>query len=297
MLRWRGADRAAPSGISTKDGPFDVKRRPSKRGRAVFKRYGLPSVLAVAALAFALPAVGDPVAALAERLAALRGEVEGLSADLAEKENELRDQMRSYARQKAELKLELQKEETRLRKTRLAINQKKDLIEAHKKDDQALDPIFEEAVEEVRAYVEGSLPFKRDERLSALKKIEDQHKAGLLTPPRAVSRLWTFLEDEFRLTRESGMYRQTIQLDGEDELADVIRVGMVMLYFKDPDGRVGYADRTDQGWTYKAFEGEDERRRVMALFDSMKKQIRVGFFELPNALPDQALVTKEKEGQ
>jgi hypothetical protein len=248
-----------------------------------------PSVVGLAALSIAFavasPALGDSVNDLAKRLAGLRGEVEALSADLSQKETDMRDQLRSLARQKAELELEVKKEQTRLQKAQLNINQKKKAIDADKEADQALVPVFEKATADVRRYVEASLPFRREERLLAITKIEDQVKSGLLTPQRALSRLWSFVEDELRLTRETGMYRQTINLDGKDQLADVVRVGTVMLYFKTSDDRAGYAKKTAEGWQYAELTDPEQKRRIDGLFESLKKQIRVGYFELPNALP------------
>jgi regulator of replication initiation timing len=260
---------------------YDVKFESRRRwtGRAL----GLGLLLG--AVTITAPAVGDQIADLAHRLARLRGEVEQLSAELARKDNQLRDHLRSLARQKADLKLELQKEQVRLQKTQLAISQKKKLIATEQAEDEAVKPLYRAAIEDVRGYVAQSLPFRKSERLAELDKIDDQLKTGLLTPPRALSRLWTFIEDEFRLTRESGMYRQPIQLDGAEVLADVVRVGMVMLFFKTNDGVVGYAARAGNGWEYRSITSTEDSRLVNDFFESHKKQIRVGFFELPNALP------------
>lgn len=235
--------------------------------------------------ALATPALADSVTELAGRLAQLRGEVESFSADVAEREADLREELRALARQKAELELEAQREQTRLEKTRLAIEQKRSAIESEKATDQSLLPVFHRALEQARTHVSRSLPFRTAERLLELQKIEDQLKAGLLTPQRALSRLWGFFEDELRLTRESGLYRQTIVVDGREQLADVVRVGTAMLYFKTGDDVAGYAQKAGSEWQYVPLSDPDAKRRVDHLFDSLKKQIRVGFFELPNALP------------
>ena len=149
------------------------------------------------------PALADSVTELAGRLAALRGEVESLSTDVAQREADLRDELRALSRQKADLELEAQREQTRLQKARLVIDQKRRVIEAEKSADRTLVPIFERALAQAREHVGRSLPFRSTERLAELQKIEDQYKSGLLTPQRALSRLWAFIEDEFRMTRES----------------------------------------------------------------------------------------------
>jgi hypothetical protein len=247
--------------------------------------WALSAAVMLAAGVLTAPALADSVTELAGRLAALRGQVESLSTEVAQKESDLRDELRALARQKADLELEAQKEQTRLQKTRLVIDQKRRVIEAEKSADQTLVPVFERALAQAREHVRRSLPFRTNERLAELQKIEDQYKSGLLTPQRALSRLWAFIEDEFRLTRESGIYRQTISVDGQDQLADVVRVGSVMLYFQASDGVVGHAERSDAGWHYVSLSDPEAKRQVEQLFESLKKQIRVGFFELPNALP------------
>jgi TolA-binding protein len=157
-----------------------MNRTPPLHRRPLFR--WLLSVTALGGVvAIAGPAICDPVADLAQRLANLRGEVEELSAELARKDNDLRDQLRSLARQKAELKLDLQKEQGRLQKTQLGVEQKKDLIASEKEDDQALKPIFETAVTSLRDYVKRTLPFRTGERLAEIDKIEDQYKSGLLS--------------------------------------------------------------------------------------------------------------------
>jgi hypothetical protein len=256
------------------------KRRPSSRRPLLF---GI--IIASATFVAATPALGDSVTDLAKRLSALRGEVEALSAELAQKEADMRDELRSLARQKAELDLEVKKEQTRLQKTQVTIQEKKKAIEAEKQASQTLVPVFDKALGQVRAYVDRSLPFRLSERQSELTKIEDQYKAGLLTADRALARLWGFVEDELRLTRETGMYRQTITLDGQDQLADVVRVGTVMLYFKTGDGTVGHAKKRGEQWEFVLVEDPPQKRQIEGLFDSMKKQIRSGYFEVPNALP------------
>ena len=72
---------------------------------------------------------------------------------------------------------------------------------------------------------------------------ETQIANGTLPPHRAANRVWAFYEDEFRLTRETGLHKQTIALGDEQVLADVVKVGAMMLYFKTQDGRIGHARR------------------------------------------------------
>lgn len=246
----------------------------------------LPATLAaMSLLAMQSPARAEEVAGLAKRLADLRGEVESLSDDLSARKSNTQEQLRSFARQRSELELEIQREETRLQKMRQAMEQKRAETAAHKSANADLGPAFDAHLAKVRAYVRQSLPFRTKERLAELDKLEEQAKSGLLPPQRALNRLWGFVEDELRMTRESGLFSQPVSVAGKESLAEVVRVGMVMLYYRTPAGDLGRSSFDGQAWSYRPIEDEDERKSVRNLFDTFKKQIRVGYFELPNALP------------
>jgi hypothetical protein len=40
----------------------------------------------------------------------------------------------------------------------------------------------------------------------------------------------------------------------------------------------------DGGWVFETASDSPDRERIRTLFDSLKKQIRQGYFELPNPL-------------
>ena len=226
------------------------------------------------------------VSQLAARLATLRGEVEELAKELNTKSAESNDTIRSLARQRSDLELDVRREETRVQKLSVAIAKRRSEIQEEKAKGDKVVPLFTQSLEKVREQVEVSMPFRRSERIAALDKIEEQYKSGLLTASRALSRLWSFVEDEVRLTRESGLYKQTVQVDGEDKLVEVVRVGMVMMFYKTEDDEVGKVVHHDDGtWGYETINDPDQTRSVLDLFTSFKKQVRVGFFEVPNALP------------
>lgn len=235
-------------------------------------------------LVFVVPAAADQVSGLAEKLASLRGEVEDLSSRLARKDAEIRDELKALSRQKTELELELKKEQTRIQKVQLSIKERRERVTEEQGRDEELGPLFKDSLQDTRAYVRGSLPFRTSERLAELEKLEEQHQQGLLSASKALSRLWTFLEDEFRLTRESGLYKQAVRVDGQEHLAEVTRIGMVLLYFRVDDRFVGHAVRSGDGWKFETIDDQEQQKLVLELFDNFKKQIRVGMFRLPASL-------------
>ena len=234
--------------------------------------------------ALASGAAAQDGAKLAGELSALRAEVETMSAQLGELKAEQQDQLRTFARQKGELVLELDREKMRLQKLRMAVASRQDEVDAEKARFQDVVPVFQDTVDALRTYIETSLPFRSDERLAELDKLVSSQHAGLLSPPKALVRLWGMVEDEFRMTHENGLFQQTVKVNGQESLADVVRLGMVALYFKTSDGQVGFAQRDGAGWTYRVVDKPKDVEQVSNLFDSFKKQVRVGLFELPNGL-------------
>lgn len=240
-----------------------------------------------------LLACGSAIAAddpseLSKNLIKLRGEVETLNGALELAREEQRVGLLALNQQKAELEAQLQRQD-------LATREARERLAKHDADTASagvaadtLKPVLLAAIESLRAYLTTSLPFKTDERLSALDEIKLQIETGALAPHRAANRLWAFIEDEFRITRETGLYKQTVAIGTEKVLADVAKVGSVMLFYKAQDGRVGYARREAAGWRFVPIQDGADRDRVLVLFDSLGKQIRQGYFELPAALTAKA---------
>ena len=89
------------------------------------------------------------------------------------------------------------------------------------------------------------------------------------------------MQDELKLTQQSALHRQTLTVEGEEVLADVVRLGMATLFFSTPDGRVGSVASRHGVWTVEVITEEHRRQAIEALFDAHKKQLRTGFFPMP----------------
>jgi len=252
--------------------------------RQKIKESRAPALLVLLAitLPFTLQAA-DPTK-LAEELARLRTEVEELASDVESKKDELRGQIRSYATQKADLEMELGREEMRLKQLREAKTKRIERMTDDSQRNELLKPVVERSAEAVKARILSGLPFQREERAQAVNKIKRQNQDGLLRSADAVARLWDRVEDEFRLARENGIYRQVVNIGDEEMLVDVARIGMVMLFYKTKDGRVGKAIRQGDKWRFAGLPQKEDRDQIFTLFDSFKKQIRTGFFLLPGSL-------------
>ena len=221
---------------------------------------------------------------MAERLATLRKEVDALSSDLEEKKEELKGRIRSYATQKAELEAEIQRARMRLVQLQESHSRRAEKLSEEDTQITALTPAVLEAIGMLKMKVASGIPFKREERISELDRLIRQIDEKLLHPVNAFARLWDQTEDEFRLARESGMYKQVVRLEGKEVLADVVRIGMVAMYVQTKDGSIGKTVHRDGEWRFEKLSGPEQHRQVLYLFDSFKKQIRTGLFVLPNAV-------------
>lgn len=226
----------------------------------------------------------DDLGALAEQLIQLRGEVETLHDQIESEQQDHRNRMSSLSQRRAELQVQIERQELELEKARRQIDELRQKSKTVDDESAALQPVATNSAKKLETHVKSSLPFTSVERVSEIDGVRSKLSKGEVSAPRALNQLWTFVEDELRLSKENGLFRQTITIDGEEQLADIVRVGMVMLFFRTGDGRYGHATQQGDNWTYTVVEGE-AAEKLELLFDDFEKQVRTGFFTVPNALP------------
>ncbi len=231
-------------------------------------------------LGLASSASADRWTARAKELAKLRADVEAIEGKIARERAAGNAEIKALTQQKGELALLLRRAQLTLstrkrQRERLALRLKRTQGQR-----EAIVPAVLAAAKELRAQIAASLPFARARRLAALDRITAGLRAETLAPRAAAGQLWRLLEDELKLCRETGLHSQPVELDGKRVLADVARLGMVALFFRAGDGRVGRAKKTAKGYRFVQVEGR-ARQGVLALFDALRKQIRSGLFALP----------------
>lgn len=217
---------------------------------------------------------------LVDRIILLRGEVNDLDSQLQSLKTEHRNRMSSLSRERGQLESEQERQRLTLERATRKLDESRAALAEAGSGDEALAPVLKDAMQTLEEHVRASLPFKREERLEAINEMRAQMDSGRLPPPRVANRLWSLLADEIRLTSETGLYRQPITVNDEDKLADVARLGMMQLYFRTDDERVGVALRNNGDWAYEYAQGAD-RTRIETFMDSLRKQVRTGYFELP----------------
>jgi CII-binding regulator of phage lambda lysogenization HflD len=221
---------------------------------------------------------------MAESLMKLRSQVEQLDTQITDEKETYKANMKSLTMQKIELEAMVSREELKIKQIEKELAKVKESVQNSSKNSQNLIPIIDDAITNLIAYIQTSIPFKTNERIEALTSIQDQLKASTITPQKALSIVYNSYADEIRMTKENGIFKQTITLDGKDRLVEVARVGTAMMYFKSPDENVGYVVNNKGTWTYTEEFNKEKQTQILGLFDAFKKQIRTGYFTLPNAL-------------
>lgn len=227
----------------------------------------------------------DATDTLTSRLIQMRGQVDQLQNELNLKREEHKNRMTYLTAQQTEMEASRDREALRVRQLEQELEQMKEAVASAGATSETLAPIVLQYVDTLRLQVQRGFPFKVGERMAELDEIETQLNSGVITAHRAFNRLWAFVEDELRVTRENAIYTQSIDLQGENVLVDIAKLGNAMMYFRTRDLKYGRAVETPQGWRFELLDSATDQEQVARLFDSLRKQIRQGYFTLPNALP------------
>ena len=221
---------------------------------------------------------------LATNLIQLRGQVEDLQSELKILKAEHTSSMSYLNTRKTELQSNIDRKQLHIKQSIIEIEElQKQVKLLGANSEQLIEPVIK-LLNQSKETIHYGIPFKPTERLTILEDIERKLVARKITSQNAINQLWAFIEDEIRLTRENAIYSQTILLDGENALVDIAKIGTVMMYFKTHDEKFGLAKKIDQQWHYEKIKSTKNSQYVANLFDSLSKQIRQGYFQLPLAL-------------
>ena len=90
-----------------------------------------------------------------------------------------------------------------------------------------------------------------------------------------------------RIARDTGMTDAELREElifTTNEKGEPTKVGSLMMFFATPDERVGYVKQNGNDYSYVVASDSTQREQIVELFDALQKQIRTGYFTLPNAL-------------
>ncbi|SFI28793.1 DUF3450 domain-containing protein [Nitrosomonas sp. Nm34] len=251
-------------------------------------KYFLKKTILFIGLIFLTPAptaMGSSVENLAKALAKIRGEVETLQTQLDTEKEKHGSRMSALNSQLADLSVEDRRQKMSIEKLQHSIEKMTADTKKAEQSGESLKPVLLDILKNYKQHIQTGFPFKTEDRIKALENLENNVAQQLIDPSKAASQAWALIEDEIRLSKENGIYQQTIALDGENVLVDIAKLGTVLLLFQTRDNRGGMAKRSaDGGWKFETVGDTKEFERIKILFDSLKKQIRQGYFEIPNPL-------------
>ena len=214
----------------------------------------------------------------------LRADVEGLYSKIDENKENYKSQMKSYAMQVADNEAQLNRKATALKVANAESAKLEEQIAKKGASANDLTPVLSTAIDTLEQIVKTGIPFKTDERLADLEKIKADMKSGNITQEKALSLVWANYDDTLRMTKEVGMFKQQVKIGNEEKLAKVAKIGTAMMFFMTPDDQVGYVRNDKGGYSYVVTDDETSKKQIYAFFDALQKQIRTGYFNLPNAL-------------
>ncbi len=218
---------------------------------------------------------------LSKQVIELRKEVEIINDEYKSEREKALSEIKALSIQKAELASNIRNEEIRKKQFSDKISQLRKQITDSSVESDKLEPLVQQTMESLVEWVQNSLPFKKEERLETIDSLKQRLKRKEVTSMKVANNLWALIEDEKRLARETSLHKQTIPIEGKMHLAEIVKVGMLFLYFKTDQGKVGMAEKVDNEWVYKTFDDETKELNTLTFFESLKKQIRQGYFEIP----------------
>lgn len=214
----------------------------------------------------------------------LRADVESLYTKIDENRDAFKSQMKSYTMQITDNEAQINRLQTSLKLTEQNIHKRQEEIKSLRLKGEDLKPLILQATDQLLKEIKRGIPFKIEERVAAVMKVKKEMQEGTTTQEKALALLWANYDDTLRLTKEIGLFKQEIEIAGETKLAKIAKIGSIMLYFSTPDHRVGYVKKVGSDYRYLIEKDEEQRVKIVKLFDALQKQIRTGFFTLPNAL-------------
>jgi len=221
---------------------------------------------------------------MAKSLMKLRAQVETLDSQIGDEKDAYKAGMRSLSSQKSELEGMISRDNLKIKQIQKELSNVKTEIAKVSKNSNGLKPVVLTAIENLIEMMQTAIPFKTDERVASMLQLKEQLNAALITPQKALVLVYSSYGDEMRMTKENAIFKQTIMLDGKDRLVEVARIGTAMMFFKTPNDTVGYVSKKGSSWIYKEELNKEKQTEILNIFDAFKKQIRSGYFTLPNAL-------------
>lgn len=214
----------------------------------------------------------------------LRGDVENLYSTVKENKQNYNAQMKSLSMQTADSEAQINRKTTSIKLAENELNKIKTQIQETSDGNTDIKPLVLNALDLLETTINNGVPFMVEKRIADLHKIKSDLNEGLITNEKALSLTWLSYDDTIRVTKEIGLFKQEIDFNGQKVLARIAKLGSIALFFATPTDEVGFVQKTDNSYSYKHITDPEDIKKIVSLFDALQKQIRTGYFELPNAL-------------
>lgn len=214
----------------------------------------------------------------------LRGDVETLYTDIKENKERYNTEMKSLSMQITDSEAQINRQETSIKLAQTELQKITTKIKETSSGNADVKPLVLNAIDLLQKSIKEGIPFMVEARVKDLNKIKSDLEEGLITNEKALALTWVSYDDTIRVTKEIGLFKQQIDFKGKKVLAQVAKLGSVAMFFSTPSNEVGFVVKKDAKYKYKHITNPDDVKKIVALFDALQKQIRTGFFELPNAL-------------
>lgn len=221
---------------------------------------------------------------LVNSIIALRGDVERLYTDINENKERYRTEMKSLSMQITDSEAQINREKTAIKLAQTELQKVSTQIQETSSGNEEIKPLVLNAIALLEQAIKEGIPFMVEGRVADLAKIKSDLEEGLITNEKALSLVWVSYDDTIRLTKEIGLFKQQIDFKGQKVLAQIAKLGSVAMFFSTPSNQVGFVTKKDGAYEYKHITNPEDVKKIVALFDALQKQIRTGYFELPNAL-------------
>ena len=170
----------------------------------------------------------------------LRGDVENLYTDIKENEQTYHAQMKSLSMQITDSEAQINRKTTSIKLAKNELNKIQTQIKETSSGNAEIKPLVLNALDLLEKSIKEGIPFMVEARVADLHKIKSDLNTNLITNEKALALTWASYDDTIRITKEIGLFKQQIEVNGKKDLAKIAKLGSVALFFTTPSDEVGF---------------------------------------------------------
>lgn len=233
------------------------------------------SALAILALSAHAAVPGE----LARRLVDMRSEVEEAGNAYEESLQKRKAALEPFQTRHAELEAQVSKEEQRMAQLKEKLKAAGGLRGGggRAEDWKAL----EAWAGKLAGLVEGSIPFRKKERLEKVKALGERIRLKRESPVTVATDLWSATEKELLLTKDVEYRIGKLPLPGGETEVEITRLGMAHLLYRGAGGASGFSSRSNGKWELVAARSAEESSAIERLVSRLKSKSANGWYEVP----------------